>query len=142
MPLITTEDRYSVHLCRSKPECFFIFGDNQKRVGKGGQAIIRDEPNALGVCTKWSPSMHPSAFMTDDELKDNMLLILGDLARVEALLVTNHVVLFPSTGIGTGLAEMPKRAPKTYKLMMSRISDLAFHYKFDERTYMSPGLDV
>lgn len=138
MPLITITERYSVNLCRAHPDCFFIFGDNKMRVGKGGQAIIRDEPNAIGVSTKWKPAMDEASYFTDANLKDNMELVLGDLARVEALLITDHTVFFPSTGIGNGLAEMPQRAPKTYKLLMVRIGDLAYHYQFNERTYMNP----
>ena len=29
----------------------FVFGDNTYRVGKGGTAAVRDEPNAMGVVT-------------------------------------------------------------------------------------------
>jgi hypothetical protein len=34
----------------------FLFGDNDARRGLAGQAVIRDEPNAVGLATKRSPS--------------------------------------------------------------------------------------
>ena len=41
-------------IVRSQPECLFIFGDNDIQKGKRGQAIIRDEPNAIGIPTRVS----------------------------------------------------------------------------------------
>jgi len=40
----------------------YIFGDNTYRVGKSGQAIIRDENNAFGIVTKVAPSNDTNAF--------------------------------------------------------------------------------
>ena len=48
----------------------FVFGDNDKRTGRGkesGQAVIRDNSNALGIRTKKSPY----EFYTDKELESN-----------------------------------------------------------------------
>ncbi|SDK47143.1 hypothetical protein [Bradyrhizobium ottawaense] len=41
----------------------YVFGDNVQRTGFAGQAKeMRGEPNAIGVVTKWAPSMQPTAF--------------------------------------------------------------------------------
>jgi hypothetical protein len=54
-------------MCRRYPEKIFIYGDNLKAFGKGGQAIIRDEPNAFGIPTKRYPSWDDWAFFSDKE---------------------------------------------------------------------------
>lgn len=41
---------------KSHPDEIFVFGDNQLHVGKGGAAILRDEPNVYGFITKKYPS--------------------------------------------------------------------------------------
>jgi len=42
----------SPEICRLHKNALFIFGDNLQGWGKGGQARIRDEPNAFGIPTK------------------------------------------------------------------------------------------
>lgn len=41
---------------RANPNHIFVFGDNTKRVGNGGAAILRDEPNVYGFVTKILPT--------------------------------------------------------------------------------------
>lgn len=95
---------------RERPEWFFVFGDNVQRRGLGGQAKeMRGEPNAIGVATKWSPSMSPSAFFDDTvECHD---IVNADLAKVKAKLDAGKVVIVPTDGIGTGLSRLPQVAP-------------------------------
>ena len=60
---IEVESRmFTERLLRENPHKIFVFGDNMKRYGKRGQAVIRDEPNAYGVATKRYPSMDNWAF--------------------------------------------------------------------------------
>jgi hypothetical protein len=48
---------------RANPNVLYLFGDNERREGLGGQAKeMRGEPNAIGVRTKASPSKHETAF--------------------------------------------------------------------------------
>jgi hypothetical protein len=54
--LLKTSLHYTAELLVAHPHTLFVFGDNVQRYGKGGQAMIRDEPNALGVATPPSPS--------------------------------------------------------------------------------------
>ncbi len=112
-------------MMRAEPDTLFVFGDNMKERGLGGQAAeMRGEPNAVGIPTKWSPSMYAKAFFSN-----------GDLPAVEALIrarfqrLSNHLkfggdVVWPADGIGTGLAELPKRAPAIWQLIESGRRDL------------------
>jgi len=60
----------------------FIFGDNDIGRGKGGQAIIRDEPNAFGIPTKKYPSNTKNSFYTDEEYKTNKIKIRDALHSI------------------------------------------------------------
>ena len=42
-----------------------LFGDNLLRRGKGGQAVIRDAPNAFGIPTKRSPGRREQDYFSD-----------------------------------------------------------------------------
>ena len=48
---------YSARLCARLPRLTFVFGDNLLGFGKGGQAVIRNCPNAFGVPTKRKPAI-------------------------------------------------------------------------------------
>ncbi|GAF86575.1 unnamed protein product, partial [marine sediment metagenome] len=48
-------------------QCLFVFGDNNKGIGKSGQAVIRDEPNSIGIPTKKYPNNDKTSFYSDDE---------------------------------------------------------------------------
>lgn len=70
----------SPQLLRENPNYLFVFGDNTLRYGKGGQAVIRDEPNAFGIVTKLKPSTSNDSYMTDkDSYQDNLMAISKDL---------------------------------------------------------------
>lgn len=62
MNIEIAHEPYTPELLRANREKIYVFGDNMKRYGKRGQAVIRDEPNAFGVATKRHPSM--DAFQT------------------------------------------------------------------------------
>jgi hypothetical protein len=104
---------YSVSALRAEPEALFIFGDNCERYGKGGQAIIRSEPNAVGIATKLSPS----AYMTDRDFLANLSIILHDLQPVNSALNQGKKVYWPRGGIGTGLSAMPEKCPATFSVL-------------------------
>lgn len=93
---------------RSNPERRYVFGDNLARVGLGGQAReMRGEPNAIGVPTKVSPRQ----FMTD--VTPGALIAIDEaFHEVRTALLAGHDVVVPTDGLGTGLAELPTRAPK------------------------------
>ena len=120
MPLIIHNDFYTVRGCRNNPTCYYVFGDNAMRYGKRGQAVIRDEPNALGIATKMSPRV----YMSDDALTKNIQIIEDDVAKIIHLLDNGEDVYWPKDGIGTGLARLEQKAPDTWKHLQDIIKCL------------------
>ena len=102
------------NLCGRYPDYTFVFGDNLKRKGCGGQAVIRYEPNSFGIPTKREPATYDVSFFSDaGEERAAVLQALRDL-YVKA---KHGTIVFPADGIGTGLARMRTRSPKLYKEM-------------------------
>ncbi|WP_316200871.1 MULTISPECIES: hypothetical protein [unclassified Bradyrhizobium] len=98
---------------RDNPNQFYVFGDNVQRSGFGGQAKeMRGEPNAIGVATKWSPSMDSRAFF-DDTLACRAI-VERDLLTIDDRLRAGKTVVVPTDGIGTGLSQLPQRAPNLH----------------------------
>ncbi|MGJ4945036.1 hypothetical protein ACQR1W_31035 [Bradyrhizobium sp. HKCCYLS1011] len=98
------------------PSKFYVFGDNVQRRGYGGQAKeMRGEPNAIGVATKWSPSMDANEFF-DDTLACRAI-VGRDLLKIDDLLRAGKTVVVPSDGIGTGLSQLPQRAPNLHRFI-------------------------
>jgi len=110
---------YTLELVKNNPECLFIFGDNLLGVGKGGQAIIRDEPNSYGIPTKKEPSLSNKAFFNDNEFEQNVSFIDN---AINSMPSSYKVIVFPEDGLGTGLADLPARAPKTYAYLVETIN--------------------
>lgn len=99
----------------------FVYGDNDIHIGNGGQAIIRDEPNTIGVPTKKLPSMSKKAFYTDAELEDNKKKINAAFRDIQSRSKYYDHVVFPEDGLGTGLAMLPTYAPQTLEHINKRI---------------------
>lgn len=110
-------DRYTIRLCRDYPEHLFIFGDNWEAGGTGGTAILRWEPNALGIPTKWAPRRDEDAYFADKDLPVVIKRIVEIASGIRRELVKGRTVIFPAGGIGTGLAELPTRAPAIFRLI-------------------------
>jgi hypothetical protein len=113
-------EAYTPKLLRSNPDKIFVFGDNMKGFGKGGQAIIRDESNAFGVPTKRYPSKDNWAYFSDKE--DERLAVLSSLRKLYVI-GQSKVIVFPSGGIGTGLARMGEKSPKIFEEMNGVLKD-------------------
>ena len=111
-------ERYSVDDVQANPDKIYVFGDNTQRVGMGGQAQIRNNPNAMGIATKLTPSMDEAAFMSDKDLVKNRQIIDSDIAKIKA---TGKPVVMPKDGLGTGLAQLKERAPQTYAYLKQRL---------------------
>ncbi len=112
-----TIKKYDVDIVRANTDKLYIFGDNTEGWGKGGQAIIRDEPNAFGISTKNSPS----EFMSDNNFEANKARIDAD---IEAIKTDGRPIVFPEDGIGTGRADLKNKAPKTYEYLIEEIEKL------------------
>ena len=106
---------------RANPDKIFLFGDNLEKAGFGGQAAeMRGEPNAIGIPTKRKPSMTPDSFFTDDEYEANIKAIDEALDVIPQ----GKPLVVPVAGLGTGLADLRNKAPKTFAYLESRLKQL------------------
>ncbi len=122
---------YSPALCRENPKKLFIFGDNLLGVGKGGQAIIRDEPNAYGISSKYDPGESYS----DDRLLENIQHINSEVDILLRVKGDFDAIVFPAMGIGTGLAALQTRAPRTFLYLCKVLLD---RFEFNNLAYLEP----
>ena len=114
------EKTITVEMCREHPDAIFVFGDNMKHVGKAagaGQAVIRDEPNAVGIPTKVAPANKPDCFFGD---KDHEIQAVRDALAVLWTRSRGKTIVFPKDGIGTGRAKMKEKSPKAW----ARLNDI------------------
>lgn len=106
--IITTED------CKANRNKIYLFGDNLQGFGKGGQAIIRDEPNSLGVPTKVNPSMSKDSFFSDDLHYD---IIHKSLKEIWIKHLKNETIVVPEFRFGYGLSMIDTYAPRIANLI-------------------------
>lgn len=106
----------------------YLFGDNDLRVGYGGQAKeCRGEPNASGIRTKIAPTMDDTAFMNDADYEKNIKMFNLDIAATNHKFIKGKYqgIVIPSDGFGTGLSDMPNRCPQSYdalnRLLMAQL---------------------
>lgn len=110
---------------RQNPSRLYVFGDNMNKVGFGGQAgEMRGEPNAIGVPTKWKPSMEHLSFFSDDDLDLVKPQIDYAFDVMFKHLEKCKSVVIPSDGLGTGLSMLQVHAPQILKYIDSKIEDL------------------
>lgn len=117
---------WTVRDLTSNPRALFVFGDNDIRRGKGGQAVIRGQPNAVGLTTKKYPDDTPESFFDDDEYDENVVKISDDIADILKEFVKSKydTLVIPQQGLGTGLSDLPKRAPETFAFLKKKISTI------------------
>ena len=107
------------------PNTLFAFGDNLRRAGYGGQAReMRGEPNAVGVPTKVAPVKQEWAYFTDRDLSRAEPPIREAFLQLGRHLVDGGDVVIPADGLGTGLAELPRRAPAIHDLIERYMASL------------------
>ena len=94
---------------------YYLFGDNEEHVGTAGQACIRGLKNAFGIPTLKAPGV----FWSDDEFDSNCKAIDQALSVIP----TDKPWIMSADGLGTGLAELPARAPKTFAYLESRLAE-------------------
>jgi len=108
----------------------FVFGDNNLGFGKGGQAIIRDQRNAIGLRTKKAPNNDLKSFYTDKEYDDNIYRIGQDIKKIKNLEDKGHIIVFSNGGYGTGLARLKQKEPLTFKYLCDELKN-NFDYEND-----------
>lgn len=112
MSKIVYVKHYTREMIRHFHYNLFVFGDNMIRTGYGGQAAAaRDEPNAVGIPTKWEPNSKPSSYFVDDDFDKVVPVIDKEFKR---LWQHPNKIVWPMDGIGTGLAQLDVRAPKIF----------------------------
>ena len=124
MPLLF-QDQIEQRDLIQHPERLYLFGDNERRSGRGGQAgVCRGFANAVGVATKRAPECTDSAYWTDADYDRVIAIIDRDLARALDHVCSGGTVVCPASGLGTGLAELPSRAPRVFAYLRQRIINL------------------
>jgi hypothetical protein len=101
----------------------YIFGDNVTEKGMGGMAKqLRGEPNAVGIPTKWRPTMDWDAFFSDNPTDHRKVEHARDFMETAIQVAERRglLIIVPS-GIGQGLAQMPTRCPELYKWLCNRL---------------------
>ncbi len=122
----------SPKLCRAHPDCVFVFGDNLLRIGMGGQAIIREQPNAVGVATKRKPAMSPRSFF-DEKSDDDLDAVLKDIGNLWRLLKEGNTIVIPVTedgdvSLGLERARLKDKAPSIYRAITTHVQEMVDAY--------------
>jgi len=115
--IIKQKEWFSIKQCIDNPKNLYIFGDNTLRVGKGGQAQIRDCINSFGICTKVLPEMTDESFFND--VIEHLEIIEKDIFNLKEVIKNNNYekIIFPCDGLGSGLSDMPNKCPLLYRRM-------------------------
>lgn len=92
-------------------------------------------PNSFGVATKVTPSMDHMAFF-DDNNELGIKTIEADIGKLKEIRDDGiyEVIVFPATGLGTGLAQLRTRAPKTWEFLRDQLM-LHFNVKIKIANY-------
>jgi len=125
------EGNWDINLVKSNPQKIWIFGDNDQRIGNGGQAIIRNLSNTIGIRTKKAPSNSQSSFYSDDEYEINCQKIFEDLILIKSKLIEGYDIVFSKNGYGTGLALLKEKAPRTFLYLCDSLKSI---FGFDNET--------
>lgn len=105
---------------RDNPDKIYVFGDNEARQGLGGQAgQMRGEPNAHGIATLKMPE-----FWTDAEYYRQCQILDHDFALLFRAKSEDRTIVLPADGIGTGIADLERRAPQTFQYLQNLWRDL------------------
>jgi len=105
---------WTVYDCLQNTKSLFIYGDNDIRSGCGGQAIIRNCPNSIGIPTKKFPNNYLTSFYSDDQLEENKEKINFAISVIIDKAKNYEEIVLPKDGFGTGLSQLPQKAPMTY----------------------------
>ena len=124
MPILRIK-RFVREDLKAHPDRLYVFGDNFQQRGLGGQAAAcRGEPNAVGIPTKRSPRMTQTSFLSDNDYDEWQRRCAPIFAALEQALREGREVALPADGIGTGLAQLEKKAPRIWHALQFRLDRL------------------
>lgn len=128
-------DFYTSKMVDNHPDWLFVFGDNIERKGRGGQAAAcRGKVNAIGIPTKWAPQRDKYSYFRDADLLDVAPTILQGFCDIRRALLEDRTVVFPKDGLGTGLAELPTKAPAIFSLVQACVDCIMIEAEAMEQT--------
>ncbi len=108
---------------RAEPDKIFLFGDNLKQTGFGGQAKeMRGAANSRGIPTKKEPANRPTSFFTDKEFEANKKAIDEAFGKIPP----GKTIVIPKAGIGTGLASLEEKAPRSFTYLNEKFAEIGF----------------
>lgn len=104
----------------------FLFGDNIKDAKnnyppRSTQAVIRGLQNAIGIPTKKTRGTREKDYFTDNDFEEAKKLI--DEA-IDKAVKSGKTIVIPKDGIGTGKAELAKRAPEINDYLQDQLKKL------------------
>ncbi|KMO34210.1 hypothetical protein VQ02_19425 [Methylobacterium variabile] len=114
---IRREQHITRQMLRNEPDTLWVFGDNLLQRGLGGHAReSRGEPNAVGIPTKRLPTLQRGSYFADSDADLEAFLTAAEwpLRRLEDHLRSGGAVVWPAAGIGTGQADLERKAPRIW----------------------------
>jgi hypothetical protein len=106
------------NISESPDNYVYIFGDNLLKIGLGGQAAVARQfvscNKTFGIPTKRKPTSEEDAFFSDKQ--DEIDAVRESLRHIDELRKQQKVIVF-FPNIGEGLAELPTRSPKIFKII-------------------------
>jgi DNA replication protein DnaC len=124
-PSIEYVSHYTRKDAKANPHKLFVFGDNFAGKGFSGQAKeMRGEPNAVGIPTKRLPDTTPQAYLNDGDYDRFKQEVDQAVHILEAHLDAGGIVVFPSAGIGTNLADLQNKSPLCWNYLCKKLKSI------------------
>jgi hypothetical protein len=103
----------------------FLFEDAVKQQGAPKSIVeLRALPNTIALATKLSPSLESSAYFKDSDFAKAKAEIDEVFDVLEERLASGRIVILPEAALGTGAADLPRRAPKIFAYLMEKVAQL------------------
>lgn len=66
----------------------------------------------------------PNEYFNDEEYKYNCMRISSDINYIDSCMEEYTKLVFPSAGVGTGLAKLKEKAPETYQFLVDKLNQI------------------
>lgn len=114
------------------PDEIFVFGDNIDRVGCGGAAMLRYEPNVYGFVTKKKPSSRDEDYYRVEEYRP---VFASELKKLIVEMYNNQDKTYLISRLGAGLANKyhiwEELVEPHLKLILGKLPNVRFLYEGD-----------